>query len=312
MKIAMTFPGQGSQSVGMLAELAAAHPQVRETFTIASEVLGYDLWELSQNGPEADLNATERTQPAMLAGGTAVYRVWRGCTDVAVSMMAGHSLGEYTALVCAEALSFEEAVALVAERGRYMQDAVPQGAGAIAAVLGLDDALVEKACMQACENDVVAAVNFNAPGQVAIAGHTAAVERAIALAERAGAKRAIRLPLSVPVHCELMRPAAERFAQRLAETAFAPPKVPVVHNVDVKVRDDVDDIRRALAEQVYKPVRWADTVRTFAGDGVDVVLELGPGKVLSGLARRIDRSLSAFSVADSSGLEKALQRVSGT
>ena len=306
MKIAFTFPGQGSQSVGMLADLANEHPIVKDTYDAASSVLGYDLWSIVCNGPEEELNITERTQPAMLTGGIAAWRVWRECGGPAADVLAGHSLGEYAALVCANALTFDAAVEAVAARARFMQEAVPQGVGAIAAILGLDDESVIEVCSKACENQHVAAVNFNAPGQVAVAGHREAVDRAIELASAAGAKRAIRLPLSVPVHCDLMTPAAQRFRDTLADITFNTPDVPVVHNVNVTPRTDPADIREALVAQIHSPVQWTRTVEQFALLGVDTLLELGPGKVLSGLARRIDRSLSALPVFDTASLEKAL------
>lgn len=309
MKMVITFPGQGSQRVGMLGGLAAAHRQVEETFAEASQVLGYDLWQLAQAGPESELNSTQRTQPAMLAAGVAVWRVWCASTEVVPEAMAGHSLGEYAALVCAGALSFETAVSLVAERGRLMQEAVPAGQGAIAAVLGLDDQQVAEACHSAGQGEHVSAVNFNAPGQVVIAGQAGAVTRAIELARLAGAKRAIRLPLSVPVHCELMHGAAEQFAAPLDQIRLSRPEPPVLHNVDVEFHDRPDDIRTALREQIYRPVRWTETVHRFISEGAEIFLELGPGKVLTGLARRIDRGVTALSVDDPASLEAALSNL---
>jgi len=311
MKIAFTFPGQGSQSVGMLAELAAEHAIVKDTYDAASSVLGYDLWSIVSNGPESELNKTTHTQPAMLAGGVAVWRVWKECGGPTPEVLAGHSLGEYAALVCADALSFDDAVEAVAARARFMQEAVPEGLGGIAAILGLDDDTVMEVCHQACQDQHVAAVNFNAPGQVAIAGHREAVDRAMQAASAAGAKRAIRLPLSVPVHCELMKPAAQRFAQTLADTVVKSPTLQVLHNVDVMARSEPADIRDALVTQVHSPVRWADTVRQFATLGVDTLVELGPGKVLSGLAKRIDRSITALPVTDAASLSKALTHTGG-
>ncbi len=257
-KFGFVFPGQGSQSVGMLAELAIAYPLVPETYAEASEVLGYDLWRLTQEGPEQTLNQTTHTQPALLAADVAVWRVWQSRSAAIPERMAGHSLGEYSALVCAEAVSFSDAVALVAARGRYMQEAVAEGEGAMAAILGLDDGQVIAVCATAqaeMTGQVVAAVNFNSPGQVVLAGHTAAVERAMALAKQAGAKRALRLPVSVPSHCALMRPAAERLARDLAGVAIRPPRVPVINNVDAAAVQDPDAIRTSLTRQLYQPVR---------------------------------------------------------
>jgi len=306
MKIAFTFPGQGSQTVGMLSELAQSFPIVKSTYDAASAVLGIDLWSIVQNGPEEKLNATEQTQPAMLAGGVSVLRVWRECGGPEPELLAGHSLGEYSALVCAGALEFDVAVEAVTARARFMQEAVPQGVGAIAAILGLDDEVIIDICAKACENQHVSAVNFNAPGQVAIAGHSQAVDRATALASEAGAKRAIRLPLSVPVHCELMRPAAERFQSVLESLQIMEPKTPVLHNVDVSPRTNADYIREALVCQVHSPVQWTKTINQFALLGVDTLIELGPGKVLTGLAKRIDRSLTGLAVSSPASLDKAL------
>ena len=308
MTIAFTFPGQGSQSVGMLSRLAGEHAIVKDTFDAASNILGYDLWAIVQEGPEGELNATQRTQPAMLAGGVAVSRVWDELGGPSPEVLAGHSLGEYCALVYAGALGFDVAVELVAARARFMQEAVPQGVGAIAAILGLDDEQVIDVCARAEQDLHVAAVNFNAPGQVAIAGHAEAVDRAIELAGEAGAKRAIRLPLSVPVHCKLMRPAAERFTEVLAAAEIRAPRIPVIHNVDVTPRTQPDDIREALAAQVFSPVQWAATIRQFAVLHVETLVELGPGKVLSGLARRIDRSMAAVPAFDPTSLSKALEQ----
>lgn len=306
MAFAFVFPGQGSQSIGMLAELAAAHPQVKETFRIAGEVLGFDLWELVQNGPEESLNRTSNTQPAMLAAGVAVWRVWRANGGALPAVMAGHSLGEYTALVCAEALRFEDAVALVAERGRLMQEAVPEGAGAMAAILGLDDERVRAVCAAAAQGEVVAAVNFNSPGQVVVAGHVNAVERAVELAKQEGAKRAVHLPVSVPSHCELMKPAAERLLERLQQIEIRKPLVPVLHNVDVAAHDDAGAIRTALASQLHSPVRWVETIQAMAARGVSGLVECGPGKVLVGLNKRISKDMAALAIYDSGTLSEAL------
>jgi len=304
--LAMVFPGQGSQSVGMLADLAANNPQVGETFDEASTVLQYDLWRLVQDGPEAELNQTDRTQPAMLAAGVSVWRVWQASSGAAPSVMAGHSLGEYTALVCAGALDFADAVALVAERGRCMQAAVPPGVGAMAALLGLDDETVAAVCMRAVDGEVVEPVNFNSPGQVVIAGNSAAVERAIALAKEAGAKRAVILPVSVPSHCALMKPAAEKFAQRLTQTHISQPAIPVVQNVDAVLHDQPEMIRDNLGKQLYSPVQWVSSVHAMHAHGMTRMLEAGPGKVLAGLCRRIDKRIASASVYDPDTLAGAL------
>ncbi len=311
MRFAMVFPGQGSQSVGMLKALGEAFPLVQQTFEEASGVLGYDLWALAQQGPEAELNRTEKTQPAMLAAGVAVWRVWRGEGGAAPAVMAGHSLGEYTALVCAGALEFAEAVGLVADRGRYMQEAVPPGAGAMAAILGLSDEQVVAACERAALGEVVSAANFNSPGQVVVAGSSAAVERAVEQARQAGAKRAVVLPVSVPSHCALMRPAADRLAQRLAGVDIRPPATPVLHNVDAAPRADAGGIRQALADQLHRPVRWVDCVRAIGAAGVSGAVEAGPGKVLSGLGRRILADLPTVPVLDPETLQAALTQVAG-
>jgi [acyl-carrier-protein] S-malonyltransferase len=303
-KLAIVFPGQGSQSVGMLAGLAEAHGMVRETFEEGSAAIGVDLWAMSQEGPKEVLDQTENTQPALLCAGVAVWRVLQG-EGFVPAVMAGHSLGEYTALVAAGALSLADAVRLVATRGRLMQEAVPAGTGAMAAILGLDDAQVLAVCQEAEQGEVVSAVNFNSPGQVVIAGHAAAVERAAGLARSAGAKRALMLDVSVPSHCALMRPAAERLAGVLEDQPVAMPAVPVLHNVSVQEAADPAAIRRLLVEQLYSPVRWVETVQAMAARGVDTVIEAGPGKVLAGLIKRIDRSLNVLPVADPAGLETA-------
>lgn len=304
--LAMVFPGQGSQAVGMLSELAASSPQVVETFGQASEVLGYDLWRLVQDGPAEELNATAITQPAMLAAGVAVWRSWLARGGVWPVVMAGHSLGEYTALVCAGALDYADAVALVAARGRCMQSAVPAGIGAMAAILGLDDAAVAGVCARAAEGDVVEPVNFNSPGQVVIAGHAAAVERATAFAREAGAKRAVLLPVSVPSHCSLMESAASEFADRLAQVEIAGPQVPVIQNVDATAHTDPALIRDNLGKQLYSPVQWVKSVQAMAAHGVSRVIEAGPGKVLAGLCKRIDKNIATEAIHDAASLEAAL------
>lgn len=302
----MVFPGQGSQSVGMLSALAGDFSLVSETFHEAGEVLGYDLWKLVSEGPEADLNRTDRTQPAMLSAGVAVWRLWRAQGGVRPAMMAGHSLGEYTALVCAGALEFADAVALVAERGQCMQEAVPVGSGAMAAILGLDDAQVVAVCTEAAQGEVVAAVNFNSPGQVVIAGNAAAVQRAIDLAKAGGAKRAVLLPVSVPSHCALMRPAAERFAKRLRDTDIRSPSIPVLQNVDVTAHDAPDAIRAALERQLYSPVQWVRTIEKMHDAGIRRIIEAGPGKVLAGLCKRINKELESTGIYDPQSLNAAL------
>ncbi len=307
MSLAFVFPGQGSQSVGMLAELGE-QSLVKETFAQASEVVGFDLWELVQKGPEAELNDTANTQPAMLAAGVAIWRLWQQRGGENPVVMAGHSLGEYTALVCAGAVDFEEAVALVRERGRFMQEAVPPGDGAMAAILGLGDEQVIAICERAAEGEVVAAVNFNSPGQVVVAGAAGAVSRAVDLAKEEGAKRAIVLPVSVPSHCALMRDAARRLEERLKEVTIRSPEVPVVNNVDVMAERDPEAIRDALVRQLYSPVRWVETIRCLAERGVDSLVECGPGKVLAGLNRRIDRGMKVFPVYDEDSLKNAFER----
>lgn len=314
MAVAFVFPGQGSQSIGMLKSLAESEPVVRETFTEASEVLGYDLWQLCQVGPDEALNATERTQPAMLAAGVSVWRVWRKRGGPAPTVMSGHSLGEFTALVCADSLDFRTAVELVRFRGRAMQEAVPVGQGAMAAVLGLEDADVEAACTEAAQNEVVEAVNFNAPGQVVIAGHAAAVKRAIEFCKAKGAKRAIDLPVSVPSHSSLMKPAAERLRERLTQTEVHSPLVPEIYTVDVRKHGHPQGIRAALVQQLFSPVRWAETVRRMVGSGVTHIVECGPGKVLTGLNRRVERrkEISVYAVDDGATIDEAITACWGT
>ena len=308
MPFAFVFPGQGSQSIGMLAKLAAAEPIVEETFAEASDVLGYDLWKLSQEGPEDAMAQTERTQPLMLTAGVATWRVWRKHGGSMPTAMAGHSLGEYSALVAADAVDFKTAVGLVQFRGQAMQQAVPQGQGGAAAILGLEDADVEAACGEAAQGDVVRAANYNSPGQVVIAGANTAVERAIAACQARGAKRAIKLPLSVPVHTPLMQPAADRMREKLAGAEFRQPKVSDLYTVDVRKHGDPEQIRAALVEQVVKPVRWTETVQAMLGSGVRVIVECGPGRVLAGLNRRIEknREIAMLAIEDPESLQQAL------
>jgi [acyl-carrier-protein] S-malonyltransferase len=291
----------------MLAELAAAYPAVSDTFAEASAALGFDLWRLVQDGPAEELNLTHNTQPAMLAAGIAVWRVWEREGGPSPAFLAGHSLGEYTALVAGGAIEFADAVRLVAERGRLMQAAVPEGTGAMAAILGLDDDQVRAACVQAAAGEVVEAVNFNSPGQVVIAGHSGAVARAVEAAKAAGAKRAVALPVSVPSHCALMRPAAEQLALRLAAATVRVPATPVLHNVDVSVAQTADAVRDRLARQLHSPVRWVETVQRLVAEGVTLVVEAGPGKVLAGLNKRIDKNLESVAVFDPAGLAAALE-----
>jgi [acyl-carrier-protein] S-malonyltransferase len=280
----------------MLAALAEQYPEVQATFAQASEILGFDLWQLAQEGPGERLDETVITQPVMLAAGVATWRAWRSGGGATPSNMAGHSLGEYTALVCSGSLEFADAIRLVTRRAELMQAAVPPGEGAMAAILGLDDDAVIAACNAAAQGQVVSAVNFNSPGQVVIAGERAAVERATEHAKAAGAKRALLLNVSVPSHCELMRPAAEQLAQALAGTALAAPSVPVTGNADVRIYEDAEQIREGLAKQLYSPVRWTETIRELVGRGSSSVVECGPGKVLTGLVKRIDRSIPAVCI----------------
>lgn len=306
MSIAFIFPGQGSQSVGMLAALAGANSLVQSTYKEASDALGYDLWQLVQSGPEEKLNSTEITQPAMLAAGVATWRVWQGQGGPVPALMAGHSLGEYTALVCSGSLGFADAIRLVSERGKLMQQAVPAGSGAMAAVLGLDDDIVRSVCAEAAQGAVVEAVNFNSPGQVVVAGDKAAVERATLIAKDKGAKRALVLPVSVPSHCSLMRPAADELAKRLALIDIKSPEIAVINNVDVVAPTDAGAIRDALVRQLYQPVRWVEVIEAMHARGVETVIESGPGKVLVGLNKRIVKTMNALPVYDPDTLAAAL------
>lgn len=308
-KIAFVFPGQGSQSVGMLNALAESYPLVRQTFDEASDAVDVDLWALASDGPAENLNQTSITQPAMLAAGVAVWRVWRQLQGASPEMMAGHSLGEYTALVCAGSMAFKDAASLVAERGRLMQQAVPQGEGAMAAILGLDDDQVRTLCDQAAAGDVVEAVNYNSPGQVVIAGSAVAVERAMELAKEAGARRTIALPVSVPSHCALMKPAAKKLQLKLADVTIETPRITVIHNVSVSSESDAEVIRQRLVEQLHAPVRWVETVQKMQADGIGLLVEAGPGKVLTGLARRIDRKLNAVALFEPRGFDDLLESI---
>jgi len=305
-QFAMVFPGQGSQTPGMLAELAAENPLVEQTFAEASAALGYDLWALVQSGPAEELNKTWQTQPALLAASVAIFRVWQEKDGSAPAMLAGHSLGEYSALVCAGVIDFKDAIKLVELRGKLMQEAVPEGTGAMQAIIGLDDAAIAKACEESAQGEVVSPVNFNSPGQVVIAGNKAAVERAGAACKAAGAKRALPLPVSVPSHCALMKPAADKLAVALEALTFNAPNVPVVNNVDVRCETTPEAIRSALVRQLYSPVRWTECVEFMAQQGVTSLLEVGPGKVLTGLTKRIVDTLTAAPVNDPASLSAAL------
>lgn len=309
MAFAFVFPGQGSQSIGMLSALASAEPLVQETFAEASSVLGYDLWKLCQEGPEESLGQTERTQPAMLAAGIATWRVWRKHGGGLPSAMAGHSLGEYSALVAAGALDFATAIALVQFRGQAMQAAVPAGQGAMAAILGADDAVIDAACREAAQGEIVQPANFNSPGQIVIAGGAAAVDRAIEILKARGAKRAIKLPVSVPSHSPLMAPAAEKLSQRLTDIKFETPAVKDIYTVDVRKHGDAAAIREALVQQLVGPVRWTQTIQAMVASGVKVIVECGPGRVLTGLNRRIEKNkeIAMLAIEDSDSLQAALQ-----
>jgi len=325
MSTAFIFPGQGSQSVGMLGSIADENPAYGEiitsTFKQASDVLGYDLWELTQNGPESELNNTRITQPAMLAAGYALWQIWKSKEGIVPAVMAGHSLGEYTALVCAEALDFSDAINLVSLRGKYMQDAVADVEGAMAAVLGLEDDVVIKVCedtaiamndstQEGAQKKIVSAVNFNAPGQVVIAGHSDAVEQAILAANEAGAKKTVKLAVSVPSHCSLMDSAAQKLAKKLQSTEFDRPVIPVINNVHVTIENETDTIRDALVKQLSHPVRWVETINKMVAEGTDHIVECGPGKVLTGLNRRINRRMPAYAMFDSATIDKVFEEVS--
>ena len=305
-QFAFVFPGQGSQTVGMLAELAAEQPIIEATFAQASETLGYDLWQLVQQGPAEELNKTWQTQPALLAASVALFRLWQQQGGAQPALLAGHSLGEYSALVCAGVIGFADAIRLVELRGKLMQEAVPEGTGAMQAIIGLDDAAIRQACEESAQGQVVSPVNFNSPGQVVIAGNKEAVERAGAACKAAGAKRALPLPVSVPSHCALMKPAAEKLAVALREITFSEPKISVVNNVDVKCETNAEAIREALVRQLYSPVRWTESVQYIAAQGVTQLVEVGPGKVLTGLTKRIVDTLTASAINDPAAFSAAL------
>ena len=312
MTLAFVFPGQGSHSVGMMNALAAEFPVVRQTFGEASQALGYDLWQVVEQGPEEKLNQTEVTQPAMLTADIATWRAWLASKGPLPQVMAGHSLGEYSALVCAEALDFPDAVKLVADRARFMQEAVPIGQGGIAAILGLDDDAVRQLCEQAAQGEVLDAVNFNSPNQVVIAGAAAAVARAVEQSKAAGAKRAVVLPMSVPAHSRLMHPAALRMAERIKAVNVRSPRVPVIHNVHLRAESDPEAIRNALVRQIESPVRWVELIQKMAADGVDRMIECGPGKVLVGINKRIVKTFETLPVYDPVTLREALSAVGKT
>jgi len=305
--LAFVFPGQGSQQLGMLGDLAAEHSIIEQTFSEASEALGFDLWQLVQQGPDERLNATENTQPALLASSMALWRLWQQHGGETPAIVAGHSLGEYSALACAGAIDFADGVKLVQLRGQLMQAAVPVGTGAMAAILGLADADVVAACAAAAKGDVVSAVNFNCPGQVVIAGQKDAVARGVEACKEAGAKRAVELPVSVPSHCELMRPAAERLGEALAAIEVRMPSISVIHNVNAAAAQDVAELRDLLVRQLYSPVRWTESVQAMQATGVQNLIECGPGKVLSGLNKKVDRALNVANIGDVAGLAKALE-----
>lgn len=305
MSLAFIFPGQGSQKIGMLAAAGAAFPVVRETFAEASAALGRDLWKLAQEGPESELNLTANTQPLLLTADVALWRAWNARQGTLPAIMAGHSLAEYAALTAAGALQFADAVRLVADRGRFMQEAVPAGQGAMAAIIGLEDDVVAELCREAAGGDVLQPVNFNAPGQVVVAGAAAAVERVLALAASRKA-RAVKLPVSIPAHSSLMAPAARRFAQRLQGVEIRAPEIPVVHNYHVRIEHDPEAVREALARQLDSPVRWVETIRTMSERGARTFVECGPGNVLTGLNRRIAKDVPTLSIDTPEGLAKAL------
>jgi [acyl-carrier-protein] S-malonyltransferase len=305
-KIALLFPGQGSQAVGMLGELLATSDIVKATFSEASEAIGYDLAELVLNGPESELNQTHRTQPALLTASVAIYRQWsaNNTSDLEI-VMAGHSLGEYSALVCADVITLREAVKLVEKRGLYMQEAVPADTGSMAAIIGLDDQIIADVCAESAEGQIVSPVNYNSPGQVVIAGHKEAVARASDRCKKAGAKRALPLSVSVPSHCALMKPAAEKLTVDLEALSFSKAKFDVINNVDVAIADSEKEIKDALVRQLYSPVRWTETIQKLANLGVTQAYEFGPGKVLTGLVKRIDKSVICSAVNDNATIESA-------
>ena len=310
-KLAMVFPGQGAQAVGMLAELATSYPAVEKVYQTASEVLGYDLWELVQNGPADKLNQTNVTQPALLSASYAVWQVWQEKGGTMPEVMAGHSLGEYSALVCAGAIEFEDAVGLVEARGKFMQEVVPDGVGAMAAIVGLDDQAIIDGCESLCDDLKVNAANFNSPGQVVIAGHKEKVELACTEFKANGAKMAKLLPVSVPSHSALMMPAAKKLSDKLSGINMKQPQIPVVQNVDADICDNIDAVRENLIKQLYSPVQWVKSAQKLSELGIEQVVEAGPGKVLAGLNKRIIKQIPTLPVFDSDGLDKALGALQG-
>lgn len=307
--LAFVFPGQGSQKIGMLADIAAQYDVIKQTFHEASDALGYDMWDLVQNGQQEEINLTEKTQPILLTASVALWRLWQAQGGAQPSVMAGHSLGEFTALVCAQSLAFADAVRLVRARGQFMQTAVPVGVGAMAAIIGLDDEIINQICLEAAQGECVQAVNYNSPGQVVIAGKAEAVERAIEKLKAAGAKRALPLPVSAPFHTDLMRPAGEKLAQALQDIAIARPVVPVVHNVHAQTEEAPEKIRALLIEQIYSPVKWVACVQTMLEKGIETTVECGPGKVLSGLNKRIHKSLNCVAIEDKQAFLDALANI---
>lgn len=307
--LAFVFPGQGSQKIGMLADLAAANPLVEETFKEASDVLGYDAWKLIQKGEQEAINLTERTQPLLLTASVAIWRLWQQQGGPQPMAMAGHSLGEWSALVCAGVVKFSDAVEIVRARGAFMQQAVPVGVGAMAAIMGIEDQIVIDACAEAAEEQIAAAVNFNAPGQVVIAGDAAAIARAVDICKKAGAKRAVELPVSAPFHTSLMRPAADNLAELVEQKEFCAPQIPVLHNVHAQPETDPVAIKKLMLEQIYQPVLWVDCVNGLSSRGAEILIECGPGRVLNGLSKRIDRSLTSLATDDVASLENALTSV---
>lgn len=308
-KLAFLFPGQGSQKIGMLSQLAAQRPAILETFAQASATLGYDLWDLIQNGDQDTINLTERTQPALLTASVAVWRLWLQAGGSRPAIFAGHSLGEWSALVCAGVVDFTDAVSLVRLRGKYMQEAVPAGTGAMAAIMGLDDKTIRHCCSLVAQGEIVAPVNYNAPGQVVIAGTSGAVERAIVACKEAGAKRALALPVSAPFHTTLMEPAARRLAEHIATTEFRAPQIPVIHNVHARPEADPQVIKQLMIEQIHQPVLWVDSVNQLVAAGIEFAVECGAGKVLGGLNKRISARISTLATEDSDSFDHALSAV---
>jgi [acyl-carrier-protein] S-malonyltransferase len=307
--LAFVFPGQGSQKIGMLAELAEQNPIIEKTFNEASEVLGYDMWQLIQQGEQYEINLTQRTQPILLTCSLAIWRLWNEKQGAVPSQMAGHSLGEWSALVCANVIDFADGLRIVEARGKYMQQAVPVGQGAMAAIIGLEDQAILDACSEASSLGVVDAVNFNAPGQVVLAGSNDAVERAMEICKSAGAKRALPLPVSAPFHTSLMKPAADNLAEMVNAVTFRAPEVPIMHNVHAENESDPQVIKALMLEQIYSPVKWVDCVKQLKASGASTLVECGPGKVLSGLTKRIDRELTALATESAADFDAALTTI---